>query len=97
MRVASPAKAEVAPLTGRSRSNPQIKNPSLSPQLQQTGNKTVIPRVDTAPHSMETPTQVRHCRLGYVKPADHAPNGCKFIEFINCHQILYTHLFLNME
>ena len=38
-RVASPAKTEVVPLTGRLRSHPRIRNPSIYLQFQQIGNQ----------------------------------------------------------
>ena len=39
VRVASPAKIEVAPLMGRLRSNPRIRNLSIFLQFQQTGHQ----------------------------------------------------------
>ena len=57
---------------GKIKSHPQIRNPSIHLQLQQTWYKNMISRVDTAPSGVETPT----C-LGFVEPVppgDKAPS-----------------------
>ena len=61
-----------------------------------TGTKTVIPRVDIAPHGVETPTQGAPLLIGvHVASEPHPINGCEeFSKFINCHQIFFSHLFL---
>ena len=55
---ASPAKAEVAPLTGRLRSHPRITNPSVSLQFQQTENQ------DDDPTGRYRPTQCSNSNSG---------------------------------
>ena len=57
----------------------------------------MIPRVDIAPHGVETTTQGTPLLIG-VREASGPPNGCKeFRKFITCHQILYSYLFLIIE
>ena len=55
------------------------------------GIKTVIPRVDTAPHGVETPTQGTPSLIVFreaIRP--HPMNGRKeFSKFMNCQQIMY--------
>ena len=59
-RVAPPAKVEVAPLTGRLRSHPRIRNPSISLQFQQTGNQ------DGDPTGRYRPTRCGNPNSGYT-------------------------------
>ena len=57
--VAPRANIEVPPLPRRIWSHRRIRNPSISLQLQPTGIKTAIPRVDTAPHGVEPKPRVK--------------------------------------
>ena len=60
-RVASPAKAEVAPLTGRLMSHPRIRNLSISLQFQQTGNQDGDPTGRYRPTVWQPHLRVHHC------------------------------------
>ena len=60
-RVAPGANAEVSPHPGRLSSDPRIRYPSMSLQLQHTGDENADLRVDTAPHGIETPTALAGC------------------------------------
>ena len=46
----------ISPHTGRIGPRPRFSNPSIHLQLRQRGDETVIPRVEIAPHGVETPT-----------------------------------------
>ena len=62
-RVAPRDNVKVAPLTGRIRSHPRIRNPYVSLYLQQPGDESRDPRVDTAPYGVESPTPLADGRL----------------------------------
>ena len=46
----------ISPHTGRTGPHPRFSNPSIHLQLRQRGNENSDPPVETAPHSVETPT-----------------------------------------
>ena len=50
---------EVPPNRGMIRSHPWMINPCVPPQLQQPGDETGVPWVDTAPQGEETPISMR--------------------------------------
>ena len=76
--VAADAKVEVAPLTESLRSHPVIRYISTSIQFHETGDQDghpVIPRVDTAPHGVETPIPLAGRRLAGVRGASGTRGG----------------------
>ena len=76
-RVALPAIVEVAPLTGRLRSHPRIRNPSMSLQFRQIWNRDGDPTVDTAQHSVESPPQGTPLLIGVREASGPHPMGVR--------------------
>ena len=78
--VAADAKVEVAPLTESLRSHPVIRYISTSIQFHETGDQDghpVIPRVDTAPHGLNTPTQATPLFFGVREASGSHPMGVR--------------------
>ena len=60
-RVAPRDNVKVAPLTGRIRSHPRIRNLAYIYICNNPGTKMEIPRIDTAPHGVESPISLVDC------------------------------------
>ena len=61
--VAPQRNSTIPPHQGRIGSDPRLINPSIHLQLRQPGDENSDPRVDTAPHGVETPAPSAGCLL----------------------------------